>query len=75
MRRYWGAIKMKVLFNLPSISLYPDRFQMLKKLACKLGALTVVTTEANQHYMDDLPDNMRVLEIPSSKLRFLESLF
>jgi glycosyltransferase involved in cell wall biosynthesis len=65
---------MNVLFNLPSISQYSAVFQMCKSLADKLDSLMIVTNEANQQPMIDQPTNMRVIEIPRSKLRFLEGL-
>ncbi|MBW1886744.1 MAG: glycosyltransferase family 4 protein [Deltaproteobacteria bacterium] len=65
---------MNVLFNLPSIPLYPDRFEMLKCLSSKLDTLTVVTNELDDHYKATLPGNMSVLKLSNSKPRFLEGL-
>ena len=63
---------MNVLFNLPSIPQYLAIFQMCKSLAGKLDSLTIVTNEMGQQDINNLPANLRLLEIPKSKPRFLE---
>ncbi len=65
---------MKVLFNLPSIPQYSAIFQTLKCLAKRLNSLTVITNEVDSQYLNDTPPNLQLLQLPRSKLRFLNGL-
>lgn len=64
---------MKVIFSLPSIPRYLARFEMLKHLAGKVDRLSVITAEGLPSY-PNMPENMDVLYLPGTKLRFLGGL-
>jgi glycosyltransferase involved in cell wall biosynthesis len=65
---------MNVLFNLPSLPQYSSMFDMCKSLAGNVDSLTVVTNESDPMRTRDMHSNLKVVELPRSKPRFLEGL-